>query len=308
MQSHPRSFYSARFAAQLGWTLVVLCLTACNRSNSTATATAPKRDNVYALTGEVLASNTANKTIRVRHDDIKGLMPAMTMDFTASPGDVAIAKTGMRIRADLVRDPNGEFHLEHVWPDDKMTVDTVAAESRRLREDTSVRGKGVYREVGEGLPTFALYDQSGGVVQSDRFRGKQIMLNFIYSRCPVANMCPAATAKMMQTQRLAREAGVKNLELVSITLDPVYDTPGVLREYADARGIDTSNFSFLTGPESAIKDLLAQFGVIAEFQGNILNHTLSTLLIDENGKIAYRADGSQWDAADFVAKMRRSAQ
>jgi protein SCO1 len=276
----------------------------CNRSNPGANTTA-KRDNVYALSGEVLSIDSANKTLRVRHDEVKDLMPAMTMDFAVSAGDAAVVKPGQRIRADLVRDAKGDFHLEHVWPDDKVASDTVTAQARQLREDTSVRGNHVYREVGEAVPTFALYDQTGHVVESTRFHGKQIMLNFIYTRCPIANMCPAATVKMMQTQKLAHEAGIANLELVSITLDPTYDTPGVLREYADARGIDTSNFSFLTGPETAIKDLLAQFGVIAEFDGDLIKHTLSTLLVDENGKIIHRADGSQWEPKDFVAKMRR---
>ena len=96
-----------------------------------------------------------------------------------------------------------------------------------------------------------------------------------------------------------------NLELVSITLDPAYDTPAVLKEYAAVRGIDTTNFSFLTGPENAIKDLLTQFGVIAEFDGNIIKHTLATVLIDENGRIIHRADGGTWEPADFVAKMHR---
>jgi len=117
-------------------------------------------------------------------------------------------------------------------------------------------------------------------------------------------MCPASTMKMMSSQKLAREAGVKNLELVSITLDPAFDTPAVLKEYAAVRGIDTSNFSFLTGPENAIKDLLQQFGVIAEFEGDLLKHTLTTLLIDENGRIVHRADGSSWEPAEFVAKMK----
>jgi protein SCO1/2 len=131
------------------------------------------------------------------------------------------------------------------------------------------------------------------------------MLNFIYSRCPVANMCPLSTSKMMETQRLARREGIPNIEFVSITLDPAHDTPGVLRDYADQRGIDTANFSFLTGPEPAIRDLLAQFGVIAQFKGDILDHTLATLLIDEKGRIAWRADGSQWQPAEFVARMHR---
>ena len=160
-------------------------------------------------------------------------------------------------------------------------------------------------EQGEVIPDFALYDQSGAVVQSSRFRGKQILMNFIFTRCPDAKMCPAAVAKMMGAQRLAKEAGVKDLELVSITLDPAHDTPGVLKEYADQRGIDTSNYSFLTGPESAIRDLLTQFGVISQFQGDILQHTLATLLISADGKIAHRTDGSMWESQDFVTKMKK---
>lgn len=283
---------------------VLLVLSACSRSDSSSGTTAAATPAPgYPLTGEVISTDPVRKTIRVRHDEVKGLMPAMTMDFAASDGDIASVKVGERIRARLIPAKQGDFHLEQVWPDDKVATDTVAAVSRQLREDTNDRGNHVYREVGEKVPDFALYDQDGGVAQSARFRGKQIMLNFIYTRCPVANMCPAATLKMMSTQKLAREAGVKNLELVSITLDPAYDTPGVLKAYAKDRGIDTSNYSFLTGPESAIKDLLTQFGVIADFQGDLLRHTLATLLINEDGKITFRADGSEWEPKDFVAKM-----
>jgi protein SCO1 len=313
MQNHilPRRPKAAaprlRLMAMLLTTIAALGLGACGRDNSSAkTAEAAKRDNAYPLTGEVLSADPAHKTIRVRHDEVKGLMPAMTMDFPASAGDVATVKPGERIRADLVRTPAGEFRLERIWPDDTVAKDTVAAVARQLREDTNDRGNHAYREVGETVPSFALYDQTGRVVQSARFRGKQIILNFIYTRCPIATMCPAATIKMMQTQKLAREAGVKNLELVSITLDPTYDTPGVLKEYAETRGIDTSNFSFLTGPENAIKDLLTQFGVIAEFDGDLVKHTLTTLLVNEDGKIIYRADGSQWEPKEFVAKMHKA--
>lgn len=200
---------------------------------------------------------------------------------------------------------DGALRLEKIWPNDAVSLDTIGAGARMLRQDTLARGGGAYREVGETAPEFVLYDQNGRVIISARFRGKQVMLNFIYTRCPVANMCPLSTSKMMATQRLARDSGVTNVEFVSITLDPAYDTPGVLREYADARGIDTGNFSFLTGPEAAIRDLLTQFGVIAEFKGDILNHTLATLLIDEKGRIEWRADGGAWEPREFVGRMHR---
>jgi protein SCO1/2 len=281
--------------------LILLSLAGCSRAERNDK---PEQKR-YALTGEIVSVDVARKVLAVRHDDIPGLMPAMTMEFSVSEGDAAVAKVGQHIRAQLIPADKGDWHLEQIWPAEAVATTTLAAQANALRQDTLTRGKTAYREIGEKIPDFALYDQEGRVVESVRFHGKQIMLNFIFSRCPVANMCPASTMKMMSAQKLAREAGVKNLELVSITLDPAYDTPGVLRQYALARGIDTTNFSFLTGPENAIKDLLVQFGVIAEFQGDLLKHTLTTLLINENGQIAHRVDGSSWEPAEFVGKMKR---
>ena len=259
----------------------------------------------FALTGVVVSSDPARKVLVVRHDEVAGYMPAMTMEFAVSAGDAAAAKAGGRIRAELVVGPGDALRLENIWPDDKAARDSVNAGARMLRQDTVAKGGQAYREVGDAVPDFVLYDQNGRIVDSARFRGKQVMLNFIYTRCPVANMCPLSTAKMMASQKLARESGVSNIEFVSITMDPAHDTPGVLREYADQRGIDTANFSFLTGPEPAIRDLLTQFGVIAEFKGEILDHTLATLLIDAKGRVAWRADGSQWQPKEFVERMRR---
>lgn len=285
--------------------LALLGATGCGRSSGPAAAALAPPEKRYPLTGEVISVDAARQVLVVQHDEIKGFMPAMTMEFRVSGSDVAAARPGQRIRAELIPSDKGDWRLEKIWPDDKPAAAAVAAQAAALRQDTLIRGNGAYREVGEKIPDFALYDQEGRVVQSARFHGKQVMLNFIFSRCPVATMCPAATMKMMSAQALAKQAGVKNLELVSITLDPAYDTPAVLKDYAATRGIDTSNFSFLTGPDSAIKDLLTQFGVIAEFDGNLLKHTLSTLLIDENGRIIHRADGGAWEPPDFVAKMRK---
>jgi protein SCO1/2 len=280
-------------------------LAACSRTQKTATidddAPGEKR---WPLHGQIVSVDAAHKTLRVQHEEIVGLMPAMTMDYAVGPGDLANVKPGEHIRGDLVQS-GGDFRLERIFPDDASANATIDAAAKSLSQDTMVRGPHPFREVGETVPDFALYDQDGHVVQMNRFRGKQIMLNFIYTRCPIATMCPTSTVKMTMTQKLAREAGVKNLELISISLDPVYDTPGVLKDYAQARGIDLSNFSFLTGPQKSVQDLLAQFGVIAEFKDGILNHTLATLLINENGTIVWRADGGEWEPSEFVGKMKK---
>ena len=259
----------------------------------------------YPLTGEILKADPATQALIVTHDEIKGYMPAMTMEFKVSKADLANAKPGQRIRAEMV-DRGGDYWLEKIWPDDAVTKTSLDAAAKALAQDTAIRGKEAYREIGEALPTFTLLDQEGRTVSGSRFRGKQVVLNFIFTRCPIATMCPAATLRMSQLQMAAREAGAKDFELVSISLDPEFDTPGVLRDYAEARGLDTSNWSFLTGPDAAVRHLLAQLGVIREFEGATIKHTLATVLINEEGRIIHREDGSVWRIEDFVRRLKKS--
>jgi len=274
---------------------------------ATAAATSPVAapdEKRFPLTGEIVSANRERQTLTVTHDEIKGFMRAMTMEFKAARGDLDNARPGQRIRAELVV-RGDDFSLEKIWPDDAATARAVAAAINALAQDTATRGKEAYREIGETLPEFTLLDQTGRMVPASRFRGKQVVLNFIFTRCPVATMCPAATLRMIALQQAARTAGASNLELVSISLDPEYDTPGVLQEYAESRGIDTSNFSFLTGPDAAVRHLLAQLGVLREFEGATIKHTLATVLINEQGKITYRVDGSSWKVEDFVQRLKK---
>jgi len=256
--------------------------------------------------GEIVRVDLERGTLLVDHEEIPGFMPPMIMEFRAGPGDLAIAQEGQRIRARLIEEPDGGVSLQHIWPDDPAVTSQVDAAASALRQEVTILGNQAYREVGENILNFTLYDQDAQVVSIDRFRGKKVLLNFIYTRCPIQTMCPAAVLNMRAVQSAVAEAGQsERLALVSISFDPDYDTPGVLRDYVDARGIDTSNYSFLTGPRAAIEDLLRQFGVLTDLEGGLINHTLATLLIDENGRIIDRADGSQWDPRQFVSKILR---
>jgi protein SCO1/2 len=286
-------------------------MTACGKQETAApVATAPSApaaapaEGRHPLTGEIVKVDTERQVLLVSHDKIPGYMPAMTMEFKVSKADLANARAGQRIRAEMVEGKE-DFSLEKIWPDDTVTKTTLDAAANALAQDTAVRGKEAYREIGESLPTFTLLDQEGRTVSASRFRGKRIVLNFIFTRCPVATMCPAATLRMAALQQAARAAGVQDFELVSISMDPEYDTPGVLRAYAEDRGLDTSNWSFLTGPDASVRHLLAQLGVIREFEGATIKHTLATVLIDEQGRIAHRVDGSTWQVEDFVKRLKK---
>ncbi len=274
-------------------------------SDSTGTAATVPGEVRHPLVGEIVSVDAAKRMLIVTHDEIPGYMPAMTMEFKVSAGDGAIAKAGQRIRAELVERPGGEYLLEKIWPDDKITVRALDAGAKALAQDTAMRGKELYREVGENAPDFTLLDQEGRTINASHFRGKKVMMNFIFTRCPIATMCPASTQKMSDLQKAAKAAGVTDVEFVSITLDPDYDTPGTLKDYADARGLDLSNWSFLTGPDAAVRHLLAQMGIIREFEGATIKHNLATLLIDPSGRIIHRVDGSRWDNQEFLPKMKR---
>ena len=274
----------------------VALLSACSREAAPAA-------RGHAIRGEIVGLDRPRNVLRIHHEEIPGYMPAMTMEFNAPGIDLAPLREGQRISARMGEPVDGVFPLTEFKVAASPQDQAVAAAALSLRQDTSTRGKNVYREVGETAPAFTLYNQDGRAIAFDHFRGKRVVLNFIFTRCPVATMCPASTARMMALQAAAEKAGVTDLELVSISFDSAYDTPPVLKAYAQARGIDTTNFSFLTGPENAIRDLLAQFGVIAEPGESIFKHTLSTLLIGRDGRILHRVDGSAWSPDEFLNRL-----
>ncbi len=257
------------------------------------------------IRGVVVASDASALSLRLRVSaPVPAGIPEGETVVGVGPGDAALGYVGRPVRGRLTKGDSG-WRLEKVWPADPVAERVVADVAAQLRRDTVARGRKAYRELGEYLPPFALYNQRGEVLQPAALRGKRVILNFIFTRCASPTMCPASTAKMAQLQKLVKEEGISNVELVSISFDPAYDTPGVLRFYADSYGIDGANFQFLTGPEETVRDLMRQFGVLTVQENGTINHTMATLLIDANGKILYRRDGSVWTPAEFIERLRK---
>jgi protein SCO1/2 len=227
---------------------------------------------------------------------------ATTIQVRVGPGDAAIDYTGRTIQGKLVEGQT--LFMERIWPADPMQVRLVDNANRALRRDTVTRGRQVYRSLGEYLPPFALYNQKGDLVRPESWRGRYVVLNFIFTRCQLPEMCPAATMRMAELQQAAKDAGLENVQLASITFDAEYDTPGILNFYASTRGIDFGNFDFLTGSPEAINDLMRQFGIITVNEDDTINHTMGTLLISPNGQIIYRREGSRWSALDFIQRIQ----
>lgn len=219
-------------------------------------------------------------------------------------GDREIARPGWEIRGELV-DYAGGKRLQTIFPNKREELAVMQRLDRQLQHDTLTRGSGVFRGIGEQIPRFALWDENGELFLSDSLRGGYSVINFIFTRCRMAEMCPAATQRMHRLQQMADEADIEPFNLVSITLDPKFDTPGIFTAYAMDRDIDTSNFHFLGGPERVASNLRKQLGVLAEpDEDEIIRHTLTTVLVDPSGHIIYRIPGSLWEPRVFINQIQ----
>jgi protein SCO1/2 len=246
-------------------------------------------------TGVVEAVDAELKQIVIDHEDIPGVMPAMSMSFDV--GDPRLLET-------LAPGQKIEFTLELR----KQSLRVVAA---RVIEDPGTAGRsgtlepaGFARAVAEAQPApdFALTDQDGRPVSLASLRGHVLLLDFIYTHCP--GPCPILTGRHVAVQRALPPELAEQVRFVSISLDPARDTPEAMRAYASARGADLARWSFLTGEQDVVVDVLERYGVGAKPGKNgEIDHLVITYLIDAEGRIARRFGGLEHRTETLVAAL-----
>ena len=145
-------------------------------------------------------------------------------------------------------------------------------------------------------PGFELIDQHGQPLALAELRGHPVVLDFVFTRC--AGPCPILTGLLADVREALPAEQRARVRFVSITLDPEYDTPERLRDYARARRLDTRGWSFLTGPRDEVDGVVRAYGVgsTPAADGSAqLEHTLVTFLIDAEGRIAKRYLGLRFE-------------
>ncbi len=228
-----------------------------------------------------------------------------TVAFQVGLGDYAIGYQGRLIRGKAVN-YSKLWHLERIFPLDGAQAKAVTEINRQLHEATATKTRRRALREGDSIPQFGMLDQNGDFIQIKQLRGKAFILNFIFTRCSVPEMCPASSTKMSALQDQARENGWGDLEFVTITFDPAYDSPGVLTEYMEGYGIEPDNFHMLTSSDpSVVEDLLYQFGILTRAEDGTITHTITTFLIDQNGKIVYTKDGPRWGTKEFIREAKQ---
>jgi protein SCO1/2 len=156
------------------------------------------------------------------------------------------------------------------------------------------------------VPDFELLDQAGMAVALSALRGKVVAVTFVYTRCPLPDYCPRMIANFRAVRaRFADRIG-RDLVLLTITFDPRYDSPDVLRTYAAGHGADVQGWHFLTGDASRIERVCAAFGIEYFPDEGLITHSLQTAVIDREGRLAATVEGKDFTArqlGDLVASV-----
>ena len=220
-----------------------------------------------------------------------------------SEGDRKVGWVGRTVRYEVVAEAN-VTHARGVVSADAEELRRVAEVSDSLRRETADKGRTVTRMPNELMPNMALWDQDGRLVTKKDFLGHPLALNFIFTSCRSARMCPASSACMKQLgDALAKMPGAAEVRLLTITFDPETDTPGMLRAYADGYGIDHARHRFLTGDAGQIKDLMRHYGIQTLRDDGTIVHNAALIVISPEGRIAYRREGPSFDAEDIAARL-----
>lgn len=242
--------------------------------------TIPAVGRTHQVDGIVIEVLPAEQSMVVSHRPIVGYMAAMTMRFRVEdPAQLAGIQPGMRVRFELV--VNGTTNIARRIHREAQTETDVQIPKDRLK-------------VGDPLPDFSLIDQSGRRVRLSDFRGRVVVVDFIYTRCPDPDMCPRLSANFAGVQKRFAAGEDAGLALLSITIDPLHDTPGVLSEYAKLWNADPRVWHFLTGSSQQIRSVAEKFGLIYWPEDDTITHNSTTTVVNRDGKVVAIVDGSSY--------------
>jgi protein SCO1/2 len=256
------------------------------------------RGREYDLRGQIVAIDRARREITVKHEDIVGFMPGMTMSFKVRDAQLLEARSaGELIRATLV--VNGsDVYLRSIESTGHAALTEVPPPPRIDPLNA-----------GDAVPDTAFIDQDGQPRRIGDWKGRAIAVTFIYTRCPLPDFCPLMDRQFVAVQQDMRDDANlrKRAHLLSVSFDPVFDTPAVLASHAKKLGADRALWTFLTGDRNAIDTFAGRFGVSIvrrDASATDVVHNLRTAVIDGNGRLVRIFNGIQWQPSELVSELR----
>lgn len=287
--------------------LLVVALTGCHSSQqSKATSSSDSDYTVYHLRGKIVTTDAASGIVVVDHEAIPGFMDAMTMPYQLKdPSIISDLHPGDVITADVMVSKTSEqtVVLDHI---------VVVAQAKPDYKPTVIYH---VPEAGDEVPNYALRNQDGRKIDLRQFRGKELLITFIYTRCPMPNYCPLVTHNFVVINKeLEKDPALyKKTHLLSVSFDPEHDTPERLRAYgAEYIGGDAktafAHWDFAV-PDKAVLMKMAQYFDVGIRYGadDAITHTLSTTLIGRDGRVVQYYPGNEWTPQQVIADVKKAA-
>jgi protein SCO1/2 len=278
-------------------------LSVCLLVTAAACSNAPER-RTFTLQGQVQSLDMPRKLVIVKHEEIKGFMPAMTMPYEAedakaleslAPGDL--------INASLVVFSNGA-HLIDIKKVGTAPLEKPPAE---VPNPTASSGFELLRP-GDAVPDGKFVDQDGKKLNFSAFKGTPVAMTFIYTKCPLPTFCPLMDRHFAALQKsLKADAAMNAVRLVTVSFDPATDTPAVLKEHAKGLGADPARWTFLTGDRDEVDQFSARFGVSvgrALTDARDITHNLRTVIIGADGKLVKIYTGNDWTPDQILKDLK----
>lgn len=253
----------------------------------------------YPVDGLVIAVRPEHHEIVISHREVEGLMPAMTMPFHVTKHQMIGLYPGARVN--FLIQPGTKRTSVH-----RLRLNSSALEGIKLEDGESLKLAPPKNQVAIGgpVPNFQLTDQSGQTVNSADFLGKVVVVNFIYTRCPLPDVCPRLSAGFAYLQRKFADGMGRDVVLLSVTLDPAYDTVAVLSNYSARWHASKDGWRFLTGGKDAITTVAGYFGMVYWAEEDSIVHSSVTGIIGRDGRLVARLEGYRYSVSQLAALVQ----
>jgi protein SCO1 len=260
---------------------------------------------VFEVNGRIRGIASDRETLNIEHEEIPGFMAAMTMPFhLADPTLAEGLEAGDAVRFRYVVRAR-ESYIDRIekLADDAVPSSPAGGGARRPADPRVPR-----LEVGDLVPDFRLINQDNEPFYLHEFEDKALVLTFIFTRCPVPDFCPLMSGNFQAIQdRVAEDTDLQEkTHLISVTIDPEFDTPEVLAEYATRYTDDTESWTFATGGRDRIDEMTTRFSVYIEDdpESDNIDHALATVLIGPDRQLKNIWRGNAWSPDEVVADLK----
>jgi protein SCO1/2 len=283
-----------------GFIILLLCVVGAAACHAPRTTTETKPGRRYELRGKVVSVDKQRHQVTLDHEEIPGYMDAMIMPYTLKDEQILNElAAGDLLKATVVVDANSSW-LEDVTFSRAAPDDSLPAKAEARPEPSP----------GDAVPDFSLVNQDAKAIRLREYRGKALLLTFIYTRCPLPEYCTLMSTNFAAIDKELRKnpSLFEKTHLLSVSFDPGYDTPKVLRSYGAAH---TGNYTaekfdhweFATGAPAQVKEIAAFFGLTYKQETDQIVHSLRTAVITPEGRVykIYRAN--DWQPADVLRDL-----